>query len=49
MSAIRDALDNIKHGLLAMWVAFPPVAQALILGLVVGAVLGSGFTVWAML
>lgn len=49
MSIWRDAAENVKHGLLDMWFAFPPVAQALILGLVIGAVLGGGFAVWVML
>lgn len=48
MSAIRDAADNIKHGLVAMWESFTPVVQASIISAAVGFVLGFAFAAWVL-
>ena len=49
MSVWTDALDNVKHGLLAMWFAFSPMVQGMLLGFVMGSILMGGFVVWVML
>lgn len=41
MSAFRDALDNIKTGLVAMWVSLPLRMRDFLTGLAVGTALGA--------
>lgn len=48
MSAFRDAAENIKMGLVAMWVGFSPIVRASIISTVTGFVLGFGFAAWVL-
>lgn len=45
---ITDAAENIGLGLKAMWGAFSPFVQGMVMGLGTGAVLGFGFAAWVL-
>lgn len=47
-SVLRDAAENIKLGLKAMWASFSPVVRAAIISGAVNFLLGFGFAAWVL-